>query len=478
MSEPKRYLVNFPWIVFFAALVLSGVGLIGIHSATQLEGPDGRMHAGTLVVKQCLWLACGLAALAVVLWPSYLKLGRWSYVLYVASIVPLLVLLLARHLGGIPMIVRRINGAYSWFTLPGGLTVQPSELTKIAFIMAMARYLTWRQTHRHPRGLVLPLLMALLPTALVIRQPDLGTALMFAPVLVLMLVAAGAKLRHLAVAVAVVLLLAPVFYLKIDRYQQRRIETWLLDGPVEQFHMTRAAAEREDRSLSNEEKAEMVRRFRSSWRVQAYLAVDTVKWWTGRHLPWLFPPLKERSRIVARAGPEAEPVGRQFLRIHWFVEERLNGPGYHSFQSKVAVGSGGLTGLGLGRGTQTQNRLLAEAHNDFIFAVIAEEWGFIGAMIVIVLYGVIIVFGVDVGLATNEPYGKLLAVGVVALVASQAMLNMGITVGLMPVTGIPLPLVSYGGSSTVSGYIAIGLLCNVGMRRYLLDLPAPFKFRD
>ena len=99
-------------------------------------------------------------------------------------------------------------------------------------------------------------------------------------------------------------------------------------------------------------------------------------------------------------------------------------------------------------------------------------------LIVIVLYVVIIIFGVDVGLSTNEPFGKLLAVGVVALISAQAVLNMAITVGLMPVTGIQLPLVSYGGSSLVSAYIAVGLLCNVGLRRYLLPEPQPFQFDD
>jgi len=479
MSDPKRYLVNFPWIVFLAAVMLTGIGLLGIHSATLTTGPDGRTHTGAAVTTQCAWLLVGLVAMCLVLWPSYLRLGRWSYAIYALSIVPLVVLLAARHLGGIPYLVQARHGAYSWFTIPGTRnTLQPSELTKIAFIMVLARYLTYRKSHRRPRGLVLPFLMALLPTALVIRQPDLGTALMFIPVLLLMLIAAGARLRHLLAVIGVALLLAPIFYLKIDAYQQRRIDTWLLAGPVEEFHMQRTAAERDDRHLSDAEKQAMIDRFHGSPRVQLYLAVDAAKGWAGRHLPWLFSPPRTRSRLAALGDRPDDPVGQQFLWRHWFVEELLSGPAYQSRQAKVAVASGGLTGAGLGRGSQTRNRLLAEARNDFIFAVIAEEWGFVGVLIVIVLYVVIIIFGVDVGLSTNEPFGKLLAVGVVALIAAQAFLNMAITVGLMPVTGIPLPLMSYGGSSLVSAYIAVGLLCNVGLRRYVLDLPQPFEFKD
>jgi len=479
MSNPKRYLVNFPWIVFLAAVMLTGIGLLAIYSATLITGHDGQTQVSRAVPTQGLWLLVGLVALILVVWPSYLKLGRWSYALYALSLVPLVVLLAARHLGGIPYLVQARHGAYSWFTIPGtGNTLQPSELTKIAFIMVLARYLTYRKDHRRPKGLVLPFLMALLPTALVIRQPDLGTALMFIPVLLLMLIAAGARFKHLLVLAGVAILLAPVFYLKIDRYQQRRIDTWLLAGAVEDFHMQRTAAERDDHRLSDEQKQQMIDRFRGSLRVRLYLAVDRAKGWAGRHMPWLFRPVSARTRLAATGAESSESVGRRFLRLHWFVEELLNGPAYQLHQARVAVASGGLTGAGLGRGSQTRNRLLAEARNDFIFAVIAEEWGFLGVLIVIVLYVVIIIFGVDVGLSTNEPFGKLLAVGVVALIAAQAFLNMAITVGLMPVTGIPLPLVSYGGSSLVSAYIAVGLLCNVGVRRYVLDLPQPFEFKD
>lgn len=478
MTDRERSLVNFPWLVLLPSLLLTGIGLLGIHGATLSSGDDSQ--AGTSVVVQCLWLLVSMGVLVLVTWPSYLRLGRYGYLLFVVSLAALGVLLVARYLGGIPGLIEPRNGAYSWFLIPGTRnTLQPSELTKIAFIMALAWWLSHRRERQRPRDLLIPFLMALLPTAMVVRQPDLGTALMFMPVLLLMLVAAGARLRHLLVVAGVIVLLIPVFYLKIDAFQQRRIDSWLLAGPVEEFRLTRLAAG-DDRKLAEAEKREMVDSLRRSAFVRVYLAADYAKWWTGRRLGWFFgSPSLRRDGFYARAYESpltgigsGGPLDEQFLLAHRFVEKILSGPGYQQFQGKIAIGSGGLSGAGLGRGSQTQSGFLDEARNDFIFAVIAEEWGFIGSLIVIVLYVLIIVFGVDVGLSTNEPYGKLLAAGVVALVASQAFLNIAICVGLMPVTGIPLPLVSYGGSSLVSAYIAIGLLCNIGMRRYVLNEPS------
>ena len=487
MTPSHRYIVNFPWIVLLAALMLTGIGLLGIYSATLTTGADGQGRGSTTVLVQCVWLVVSLGAVALVVWPSYLKLGRYSYALFGVSLVALAVLLVARATGGIPGLVTARNGAYSWFTIPGTRnTLQPSELTKIAFIMALAHWLAYRKDYRRARGLIVPFLIALVPTAMVIRQPDLGTALVFLPVLVLMLVAAGARLRHLLAVAGVALLLAPVAYLKIDPFQQRRIESWIIAGPVEAFRMRRQGVA-PDEKLSDPEKIEMVADLRHATGVRVYAAMDYAKWWTGRHVSWLFGSARLRRQGYydrAYASPLAGfddsggSVGRRFLKAHWFVEKVLTGPGYQPHQAKVAVGSGGLGGLGMCRGSQTQNGFLAEARSDFIFAVIAEEWGFVGSLIVLVLLLVIILFGVDVGLSTNEPYGKLLAVGVVAMISAQAFLNIAICTGLMPVTGIPLPLVSYGGSSLVSAYIAIGLLCNVGMRRYVLDLPQPFQFKD
>ncbi len=477
MTNPHRSLVNFPWLVLLPALMLTGIGLLGIYSA-MLEGDDNT-EAVTTVAIQSLWLLVSLVVMAMVTWPSYLRVGRYSYLLFVLSLAALALLLVARFVGGIPGLIEPRHGAYSWFLIPGTRnTLQPSELTKISFIMALAMWLSQRRDRDRPRDLVIPFLMALLPTVLVLRQPDLGTAVMFMPVLLLMLVAAGAKLRHLALVIGVSLLLVPLLYLKIDPYQQRRIDSWLLSGPVEQFRLDRLRGG--DRHLTDAQKQAMIDSLCHSKLVRVYLAADYAKWWTGRHLSWLFGSSARRAdgyyarpyeSPMAGIGGDG-PLELQFRAASRFVEKTLSGIGYQQFQGKIAIGAGGLTGAGFTHGSQTQSGFIDMAQNDFIFAVIAEDWGLVGSLMVMALYALIIVFGVDVGLSTNEPYGKLLAVGVVALIAWQAFLNIAICVGLMPVTGIPLPLVSYGGSSLVSAYLAIGLLCNVGLRRYLLNEPS------
>lgn len=457
---------NFPWVILLAALALTTIGLLGIYSATTDFGDSARTLSKTLVM-QIGWLTLALGVMAAALVPDYKWIGRYSYLIYGLAMLLLAVLLTAKFMGGIPHLVEARNHAYRWFQMPGtNLAVQPSELAKIAFVMAMCRYLVYRRDIRRLRGLAVPLLMALLPAALVLRQPDLGTALLFPLVMLLMMFAAGARLRHLAVVVLVIMAIAPLAYLKLAQFQQRRLEVWLMAGPLEDFHLQWKDARLQERSLNSQQRRQMLDNLRSDARTRAYIVADYAKWWTRRHMAWLFGPTNKTQYshdIFARSADE--PLERQFDRARKFVSNWLQGPGYHSWQAKLAVGSGGLTGSGLGRGVQTQNRFLAEAHNDFIFAVIAEEWGLIGAAIVIILYVLILIFGIDVSYSTGDPYGRMLAIGIVGLIVVQAFLNMAITVGLTPVTGLALPMVSYGGSSMLANYLALGLLCNVGLRR-------------
>ena len=168
-------------------------------------------------------------------------------------------------------------------------------------------------------------------------------------------------------------------------------------------------------------------------------------------LPFFWQILKDyqKQRLLVFLNPNADPLGA----------------GYTIIQSKIAVGSGGLIGKGWLAGTQNQLNFLPERHTDFIFSVIGEEWGLFGALILILLYFLIIKRGLDIAYSTNDMYGKLVAVGIVVLISLQVVINIAMTIGLMPVVGIPLPLVSYGGSSMLATFIAIGLLLNIGMRR-------------
>jgi cell division protein FtsW (lipid II flippase) len=494
----KKFLFNFPWIVLAAALGLTLIGLAGIYSTTLSHGQAAdsggvlRETPQSLAEVQLTWLLVSLAVCAVVVYPSYTRLADYGYLFYFGSLLLLVILCVAKYLPGghgIAHLVEPRNHAFCWFQIPGTkIALEPSEVAKIAFIMALAQYLRHARNYRTWTGLVPPFLMALVPTLLILAQPALGMALMYMPVLVLMLLAAGARVRHLALVALVIVLLTPVLYLKVERYQQRRVDQWLLAGPLEDFHLDQQRLQSLGAKPTPEQKRTAVAALGGSWRVRAYLAADYAKWWTGRHAGWLFGNNKltrkgfcdgpYHSELDADPAVPDSAADAPFRRASHFVRNWLTGTGYQPWQAKVAVGSGGLTGEGFGAGSQTQYGFLPEAQNDYIYAVIAEEWGFIGAAVVLLLYLIIVIFGVDVGLATNEPYGKLLAVGLVAMITAQAFLNMAITVGLTPVTGITLPFMSYGGSSLVASYVAIGLLCNIGMRRYVLPAPTPFTFRD
>jgi rod shape determining protein RodA len=156
--------------------------------------------------------------------------------------------------------------------------------------------------------------------------------------------------------------------------------------------------------------------------------------------------------------------------IRWHMDK-----GYQLFQSKIALGSGGLLGEGYGEGMFVRYELLPEEHNDFIFAIIGNQFGFVGGLLVILAYALIVLFGIEVSTATNDPFGRLIAIGVVVMIVVQAYLNMAMTIGLAPITGMPLPFVSYGGSSLWANFIGLGLLVNVAKRRPMLIAKKPFQ---
>jgi rod shape determining protein RodA len=170
-------------------------------------------------------------------------------------------------------------------------------------------------------------------------------------------------------------------------------------------------------------------------------------------LVWFFLKDYQKRRILTFLSPEGDPLGA----------------GYHIIQSKIAIGSGVLTGKGYLKGTQNALNFLPEQHTDFIFSVFAEEWGFVGSAVLIVLFLLLIIWGLNVAHSSRDPFGTILAVGISSMIFWQVFVNIGMVMGLMPVVGIPLPFVSYGGSSIATTMIAIGLLINVSMRRYTLE---------
>lgn len=393
----KDYRINLPLV--FATVALMAIGVLFIYSATYAtESAQNLPIYRQRFFMQIIWYLIGAGAAFAICLVNYHTITRWSYVFYWGCIV-LLILVLIPGIG-----VMRYN-ARRWFDL-GFFQIQPSEFAKIAFIVAMANYLSRPlEELRRPRTFWKAIGMVALPVVLIIKEPDLGSAIVFLPVCLLMMYVAEVPTRYLrnfvlgvgiigSLFIVDILFAPPNWQIKLQDYQRRRL--------------------------------------------LVYFGKDY-------------------------ASADATPAERKRLML-----QQMN-DSYNIKQALISVGSGGLTGKGWRQGTQTALGYLprAVAHNDFIFSVIAEESGFIGGIVVVALYTVILFGGISVASQAGDRLGKLIAVGVVVLIFSHAFINIGMNIRLLPVVGVPLPLISYGGSSVLCFMVAIGLLQNVYINRRL-----------
>lgn len=397
------------WAIAGAIALLSTIGIATIYvtDTHYVAGHDGPANA----FKQLLRFIAGAAVASIILRVGYQAIGRYSYSLFIAGIVLLIPLVIAKVLhsdfGGL---TTPRNGAYRWIHLPG-FPLQPSELMKIAFVAALAWYLRYRKNYRKFDGLLVPVIAASVPMALILLEPDLGTALLLVPVLFIMLFMAGARIRHLAVLMLAGIVIAPVVWGHLAAYQRLRVTALLLqhDG------LRRDVIE----------------------RPEAYTNFATKR-----------------------------------QALEWSA-----GSGYQLVQSKNAIGSGGALGHGWGQGIYVENNLLPDRHNDFIFAIVTHQWGTLGGAVVLLCYGVVAIAGLRIASSTSEPFARLLAVGVVALIISQALISMAMTMGLLPITGMTLPFVSYGGSSLLFNFAAVALLVSIAQHRPYLLTTDPYVLR-
>ncbi len=388
--EPERrepWLPGSAWTLLLSVFALSVLGIVSIYV--------GEAHAEggpVSTLRQTAYLAASLIAFIFVVAVGYQRLAGWAYVLYWLTIALLILLLVAKKVSLAPIIVPKRN-AYRWIMF-GPVQLQVSEVAKIASVLALAAYLRFKSSHRSLLGLTATLLIALLPTGLVLVEPDLGTSLLFLPVFVAMVFAAGAKLRHLGLLLGTGVVIAVGYYQSpfMSAYQKVRVEAVLRQADENQ-----------------------------AWHMAA---------------------------------------------------------GYQLRQSKIAIGSGGLLGVGLDPSPFFRHKLLPEEHNDFIFAVVAHQWGFVGCVAFIACYVLAITTCLLISSSTPDPFGRLIAVGVAALVFAQTIVNIGMTIGLLPITGMTLPFVSFGGSSLIANYVAVGLVCSVARRRPILVTRRAFEFVD
>lgn len=363
-----------PWPVVGCALALLVLGLSGIARADELnDGPD-------LFAKQMMWALISLPALAATLAIPYRTWKPISHLLFLASL-PLLVVV---------FFMEKRGGARCWIQF-GYFDLQPSEIVKLTYILVLAQYLMYRDNFRKLQGLVAPFVITLIPLTLILMEPDLGSALLFVPVLFAMLFAAGIRWRHLMLVCFAGVIASPLFWVKMSAEQQSRIRT-------------------------------------------LFTQVD--------------------------GGPNP---GRD---------------GWHQHQSKTVLSLGGAWGSQFS-GTKVTDRQayrLYASQSDFVFCLIGERWGFVGTSLTLVLYLIFLTLGLRIAARTHEPFGRLIAVGIVTLWATQMIINTGMTVGLLPVVGITLPLMSSGGSSLLMTAVGLGLLLNVGARPGYEVAGEPFAY--
>lgn len=361
----RRLVTHFDWIFMLLVVLVAVIGIANLFSATA-----GWATAATpIYLKQVFWFGLGMLIVVAVCLFDYRHL---EYMGLPAYGVVLLLLLAVLAVG------RTTMGATRWLSI-GGVGLQPSEIMKIVIIIVLARYFSEKssQVGFSLGQLLAPGALLLAPVLLVMKQPDLGTAMLLLAIGGTMALFAGIRRAALVVLGGCGLLAAAGGWFLLHDYQRQRIFTFL--------------------------------------------------------------------------NPERDPLGR----------------GYHIIQSKIAVGSGGLFGQGFRQGTQSQLSFLPERHTDFAFSVFAEEWGFVGCLLVLVLYLLIVLWGVYIARMASDRFGMFLALGVSAMLFWHIVVNLGMIIGLLPVVGVPLPLFSYGGTSMITTMTGVGLLLNVSMRRFM-----------
>ena len=427
---PKGIRVKeFDVILLCTALIIGILGVFTILSAAYsgFGNSDGLRNG--LWMKQLIRLVISTVAMAVVLFVDYRLLHGFSYILYGTGFALLAILLL----------LPEKSGVQRWFM---GGAIQPSELAKIILIITIARYLSdKKRISGQLRVFVISMLIVLLYVFLIFKQPALGYALSLIPIALCMFYIGGINEMYLLLLIipGVVAASTTIFIL----YKGWDIASRAGIAMIIVFFVIYGICVFMAYFLISKTRIRDGRKWVRFISVCVFVGLALAL--TGSGL------LKEyqKKRLMVFVDPDSDP----------------RGDGWQIIQSKIAIGSGGLAGQGYLQGTQNRLAFLPAQHTDFIFSVAAEEKGFIGAVVILFLYFVLIMRGLKAVDRADDVFGSLIATGMVAMIATQVFMNIGMTLGLMPITGVPLPLMSYGGSSLLATFIAIGLLLNVRLKR-------------
>jgi rod shape determining protein RodA len=356
---------KFNWTLLVLELLLFAIGIVNLHSATAVED-----KASGLYRTQLLWFGIGMGMTALILLVHYSLLSRLAYVIYFANLV---------LLGLVLLVGKSSLGAQRWIGV-GAFRIQPSEFMKLSLVICLAKYF---ETDRTVGGygfkeLILPTLLMVIPCGLIMKQPDLGTAMIIALTFASMMLFMRIQTKTLAIIlIATCVALPTVYKFGLKPYQRQRIVTF----------------------------------------------VD---------------PMSDAK-----------------------------GSGYNSIQSMIAVGSGQIWGKGYKKGTQSQLNFLPEHHTDFIFSVWGEEWGFLGCFVLLALYLAFLSNGLGVAYQSHDKFGVLLALGIVTVFFWHIFVNMGMVMGLLPIVGVPLPFMSYGGSALLTSVAGVAILTNIANKKFM-----------
>ncbi|MDD5687318.1 MAG: rod shape-determining protein RodA [Elusimicrobia bacterium] len=420
---------KYDWILFLDVIIITLTGLLFIFSAQMRTG-----NSTFFVVKQSTAMGIGIAAMLLIVSVRYEIYSEYTKYFYFFALILLLLVLFAGS---------RVRGSKSWFDF-GKFAFQPSEIAKIAIIVYLAKFIEKNRYQMYKISkLFTPLFATLVYVGLILMEPDFSSATVFVPIFLGMMYVGGISKKivncvviYFIVAIGLPFLeifLTTNYYSEINPHNIRLIyigvvflitfAIWFLIKSL-RFKITF----REYKTVILIVLIGLV----SAISISAYLKDY------------------QRKRIIVFLDPLLDPLGS----------------GYNILQSRIAIGSGKITGRGIFQGTQTQLGFIPDQHTDYIFAVLSEEGGALFSIAIILLYVVLIMRGISIAKNAANRFGSLMAVGIVIMFSYYIILNLGMLTGIMPVAGVPLPFLSYGGSSLIINMIAVGILLNIHIRRY------------
>jgi len=433
-----RSIFGFDFLLLFTTIALMVIGVLFIYSS-------GVSSTGVIFsseyVKQIVWVGTGIILLFVIGLSDYTRFRDWSLYIYGFFILLLIITL---------VLGKRVNGARSWLGLLSyGIGIQPSEFAKMGTIFLLGNWLSSNRERAQSLSVFLIAFgIVLLPMLLILVQPDLGTALVYFPIFIVMTYVSGTKRRYVLFVLLTVGLLA-LFSV---------ILFWRQSAAVTQTPLTASVFQRDFLKYL-------------LLATAAVLAVSVIGLYfvKRRYFYWIVYGFS--SLFLSILGTLAATVvlkQYQVMRLIAFIDPQIDprGSGWNIIQSVTAVGSGGFWGKGFLHGTQSHYRYLPQQSTDFIFSIFSEEWGFIGGLLLFALFLIIFVRGLRIVANAKDPFAVNVGAGIIGMIFFHFIVNVGMAMGIMPITGIPLTFLSYGGSSLWTALIGVGVLINIHHRRY------------